>query len=121
MFRPPVAQLDDASLALAEPREVLERTIQIVEADRLRAAHDDRRVQGHVRLAAAAFFGVSPPRVIDEHAAHRARRHRHEVGAALPAVLASREAQVDLVRERRGLQGVAGALPEIAGRQEPRL
>ena len=56
----------------------------------------------------AALEPVTPARVIHQDVAHRARRHREEVGAVGPSLLfLIGQPEVGLMDERRGLQGVA--------------
>lgn len=69
--------------------------------------------------AAAPLAGPAPASVVDQDLAHQPRRSAEEVCPVLPARLLSVEkAQVDLVQERRRLQGVTGRL---AFEDPPRL
>ena len=73
-------------------------------------------VQAHHRDAAAALVGVLSAGVIDEDLAHQLRRHRKEVRPALQRhAVHIHESQVDLMDERRRLQGVPGGSPGDGG------
>jgi hypothetical protein len=77
----------------------------------------DHLVERRSLAFAAALVGLLAARVIDEHAAHRLRRHAEEVRAALPrlAAVAADQPHPGLVHERRRLQRVSRRSPAHVG------
>ena len=71
----------------------------------------------------AAFLVALGPGDINEYPPHQARRHRHEMGAILPAHLPQvRQPQVGFVDERRWLKRLACSFPvHIAPREAPQF
>src|ERR1017187_5892220 len=83
-----------------------------------------RRGERYSDVLAAPFFGAVSARVVDQDPAERLRCHGEEVGPILPRnrLGRSKEPEVQLVDEGRGLQRVVGAfLPEIIAGQQPQL
>lgn len=73
---------------------------------------NDRLVEVDAFAIAASFDAFSPPRAVDEDAAHRLGGRREEMAAVLPnaRLVAFQQPQVNLVNEGRGLKGVAWLL-----------
>ena len=79
------------------------------------AGDDERLVEGDLHRTAAAFLRVARARVIDQDAAHHARRDREEVRAILPRDGRSvDQPDIRLVDQRGRLQAVAHALSRHA-------
>src|SRR5207244_2535146 len=69
------------------------------------------RAAAVMALGSGALAAQPAARVVDEDAAHELRRHREEMGPPLPVdALLVDEVHPRLVHQRRGLQGVLGAL-----------
>ncbi len=74
-------------------------------------------------IAASALLVTARTRRIHQNPPHQLRADGEEMGAVLPVhLLAAQQFQVGLVDQCRGLQGVAGALPEhVAPREAPQF
>ena len=88
-----------------------------------RASHEECLVQRHVLLSAAAFTVAAFAGEIDQHLSHHPRRDAEEVCPVFPVdALCANQADVGLVDQRGGLEGVASALTaHIAPCQPPQL
>jgi hypothetical protein len=110
-----VAEFDDPSLARIGGGEVGEGLID--GGDFVEAVGGDSEVVLHLHPmeAAGAALGVMLAGVVDEDLAHDMSSESDEVGAAVPVNVLAGEAEVGLVDEGSGLEGVVGALaPHIS-------
>jgi hypothetical protein len=86
----------------------------IVKRDQFRTAllvADDRFIKLHLERGPSALCIAAASSVIHEDAPHRLRGYRVEVSSILPShILVVDESQISLVDQRRGLQGMVGAL-----------
>lgn len=104
-----VSEFHDVALPGVDGGEGFERLIEgkHVHARRLSGVRDV--LQTHHGGAAAAFTGMLPARVVNEDLAHQLRRHRKKVCPVLQRQpVHIYESQVDLVHERRRLEGMPG-------------
>ena len=89
----------------------MKRFVQILHVDPRLASRYGHLVKGEPHPSTGPFGHPAAARVIDKDAAHHLRRQREEVGPVLPAgPLLVHQAQVGLVHEGRGLEGVSSAL-----------
>ncbi len=90
--------------------EFLERAVQVEHIGR-NVVPRQAGVQRDALPVPAALVRVTPPGMIDQHLAHRARGRAEEVGAAFPAdAVGVDETNVGFVDQGGGLKRVAGAL-----------
>src|SRR5207245_8501739 len=69
---------------------------------------DARLVEREMQLAAATLLAAPAPRVVDQDVAHDAGRHGEEVAPVFPLEpVETRELQVGLVDEGRGVEGAS--------------
>ena len=104
------AQLDHLRFARCPLRQRVQRIVEGHEIIGAIGAEDGLGVERDM-LGVRAALDVVAPRMVDEDAAHRLRRHRKEMGAVLPLhALVVDQPHVGFVDQRRRLQAVAGAL-----------
>jgi hypothetical protein len=117
------SEFDDAALPGVDGGQCFERLIEGEHVHARRLSSGRHVLQTHDRGAAATLFGMLPAGVIDEDLTHQLRRHRKKVRPVLQRQsLHVHEPQVDLVHERRRLEGVAWLFSlEMAARHAAQL
>jgi hypothetical protein len=111
------------AFALIEGGKILQRVVEPDQVNLFLYRDEEHLVERSVSAGELPFFRSSPPRVIDQDAAHDARSDREKVSPVLPLrfVLAA-EADIGFMNQRGSLQGMSLAFaPQMVMRQTTQL
>jgi len=99
--------LDDAGESLVPILEPLERIVNVEKLQNLRILSGHPFVERYPNAVAGTLVGLVPAGVVDEHIPHDPRHEGQQLRPPLPLDLGpSGQLQVDLVDQRRRVQGV---------------